>query len=182
MRFIHFEHNCFPISFSHTAHAALTLWALGADPAILKASYEENSSYQRPAFESPGPITSATWKDHLGDEKYANFNSRISYISCSNSKQSYYQAYLRFFEAELKTKSFSKMFDEYIFSPRANYIKGAERQPEMATRFLEGLLHPMIHIGFGVEFTLPGIFAEGDDFFRRTHFYFLTPMQASPRL
>lgn len=73
MRFIHFEHNCFPISFSHTAHAALTLWALGADPAILKASYEENSSYQRPAFESPGPITSATWKDHLGDEKYANF-------------------------------------------------------------------------------------------------------------
>ncbi len=62
----------FSTSSSHTSHAALSLWVLGADPAILKASYEENSSYQRPAFESPGPITNATWKDHLGDEKYAN--------------------------------------------------------------------------------------------------------------
>lgn len=55
---------------SHTAHAALTLWSLGADAAILKASYADHASYQRPAFESPIPITSTNWKDHLGDEKY----------------------------------------------------------------------------------------------------------------
>ncbi|KAF8202437.1 hypothetical protein BJ912DRAFT_944829 [Pholiota molesta] len=31
----------------------------------------------------------------------------------------------------------------------------------MLDRFLAGLLHPMIHAGFGVEFSLPGTFAEG---------------------
>lgn len=65
------------------------------------------------------------------------------------------------------------MFDEYIFSSHANYIRGAERQPEMVTRLLEGLLHPMIHVGFGVEFTLPGIFAEGN-ILGRTRSHFLT--------
>jgi hypothetical protein len=55
---------------SHNAHALLSLWSLGAGPAILESSYEENVKIQRPAFESPEPITRQTWKDHLGDEKF----------------------------------------------------------------------------------------------------------------
>ena len=60
-------------------------------------------------------------------------------------------------------KSFSAILEEYIFAPEANFVQGTEKQPEMLTRFIAGLLHPLIHTGFGVEFGLPGIFAEGTD-------------------
>lgn len=52
------------------------------------------------------------------------------------------------------------MLEEYIFSADANFVSGA-KHPEMLNRFMEGLLHPLIHTGFGVEFSLPGTFAEG---------------------
>jgi hypothetical protein len=50
--------------------------------------------------------------------------------------------------------------EEYIFESHANFA-GKDDQPEMLNRFHDGLLHPHIHTGFGVEFGLPGIFAEG---------------------
>ena len=40
-------------------------------------------------------------------------------------------------------------------------MEGATKQPEMLTRFFAALIHPLIHTGLGVEFNLPGIFAEG---------------------
>jgi hypothetical protein len=49
--------------------------------------------------------------------------------------------------------------DEYVFSADANFDGG--KNPQMLTRFCDGLLHPLIHAGYGVEFGLPGIFAEG---------------------
>ena len=73
----------------------------------------------------------------------------------------YFQAYLNFFKAELDSKSIPTLLEEYIFDPRANFA-GKDNQPEMLNRFQDGLLHPHIHTGFGVEFGLPGIFAEGD--------------------
>ncbi|KAF8966045.1 hypothetical protein BDZ97DRAFT_1658223 [Flammula alnicola] len=127
---------------NHTAHTALTLWCLGADASVLKGSYEDHSKYQRPAFPSPNNISSQTWKDHLGDDNY-------------------YHAYLEFFKAELKEKSFDVILEEYVFAPSANFATGLQKQPEMLNRFFDGLLHPIIHTGFGVEFTLPGTFAEG---------------------
>jgi Questin oxidase-like len=51
--------------------------------------------------------------------------------------------------------------EEYIFESRANFA-GKDDQPEMLNRFHDGLLHPHIHTGFGVEFGLPGTFAEGN--------------------
>jgi len=78
---------------------------------------------------------------------------------------SYYQAYLDFFVEEVKVKSFDAIIEEYIFAPDANYVAGNGTQPEMLNRFFEGILHPMIHVGFGVEFGLPGILAEGREMF-----------------
>ncbi|KAH9482778.1 Baeyer-Villiger oxidase ptaJ [Psilocybe cubensis] len=127
---------------NHTAHAALTLWSLGAHETILQKSYQVNAQEQRPAFTSPNAVSKKDWKDYLGDERY-------------------YQAYLEFFKGELQTKSISVMLEEYIFSTAANFVPGANKQPEMLNRFMEGLLHPLIHTGFGVEFALPGTFAEG---------------------
>ncbi|KAF8804078.1 hypothetical protein BYT27DRAFT_7225522 [Phlegmacium glaucopus] len=127
---------------NHSAHSALTLWCLGANESILQAAYTRSSEYQRPLLLSPNNITRATWRNHVRDERY-------------------YQAYLDFFVEEVKVKSFDAIIEEYIFAPDANYVAGNVTQPEMLNRFFEGLLHPMIHVGFGVEFDLPGVFAEG---------------------
>jgi Questin oxidase-like len=56
------------------------------------------------------------------------------------------------------------VLEEYLFDTKMNFDasrSGDKRQPEMLNRFLDGLLHPMIHAGYGVEFGIPGIFAEG---------------------
>jgi hypothetical protein len=127
---------------NHSAHAVLTLWRLGADKSLLESSYKRSSEKQRPAFHSPNSINQQNWRDYVGDERY-------------------YQAYLEFFKAEVKVKSFDMILEEYIFAPKANFVEGDGKQPEMLTRLFAGLLHPTIHIGFGVEFNLPGIFAEG---------------------
>lgn len=83
----------------------------------------------------------------------------------------YYHAYLEFFTAEVKVKSFNTILEEYIFAPKVNFVEGDGKQPEMLTRFLAGLLHPLIHTGLGVEFNLPGTFAEGTDIFRIANYF-----------
>jgi len=127
---------------NHSAHTVLTLWHLGADKAILESAYKRSSEYQKAAFPSPNSINQQNWREYLGDERY-------------------YQAYLDFFTAQVKVKSFNVILEEYIFSLTANFVKGDGKQPEMLTRFFAGLLHPLIHTGFGVEFNLPGTLAEG---------------------
>jgi hypothetical protein len=54
--------------------------------------------------------------------------------------------------------------EEYIFLPDANFDPGRDgkTQPEMLNRFMSSLMHPMIHTGYGVEFGLHGIVAEGE--------------------
>ena len=70
-------------------------------------------------------------------------------------------------------KSFNTILEEYIFIPKANFVEGATKQPEMLTRFFAALIHPLIHTGLGVEFNLPGIFAEGKYIiYHTTHFYY----------
>jgi hypothetical protein len=64
----------------------------------------------------------------------------------------------------LKEKSFAALLEEYVFGIGANVHASAEKHPAILNRFLAGLLHPMIHTGFGVEFSLPGTFAEGNIF------------------
>ena len=56
------------------------------------------------------------------------------------------------------------VLEKYIFSREFNFddkLNDAE-QPRMLDRFVGGLLHPVIHTGYGYEFGLPGIIAEGN--------------------
>lgn len=53
----------------------------------------------------------------------------------------------------------SATLEKYVFSPEANNGK-----PAMLSRFFSGLLHPLIHFGYGPEFGLPGLAAEGELF------------------
>jgi hypothetical protein len=54
---------------SHSAHHALAVWALGANGAVIKGGYRNDSSFQRPAFKSPEVITTANFNDYIGDKR-----------------------------------------------------------------------------------------------------------------
>ncbi|KAF5382744.1 hypothetical protein D9615_002876 [Tricholomella constricta] len=142
------NHEKFHVFFSpkgfhnHLAHYLLALWAMGADHDIIKAAYQHDSAHQLPAFESPEAITAEHFRDHLGDEKF-------------------YNAYLKFFTEAIQSKGVWAVLEEYIFDQKANFDGSDKAQPEMLNRFLDGLLHPMIHAGYGVEFGLPGTVVEG---------------------
>lgn len=146
------------ITISHIPHTLLTLWALGADASIINKTYEENSKDQRDAFVSPNPITKENWKDYLGDEKCVFITAYFTGVFSHPS--SYFQGYLEFFKTEVIGKDVSTVLEEYIFAPGANVGTG-DNHPAMLNRLLAGLFHPLIHVGLGIEFGIPGTLAEG---------------------
>lgn len=118
---------------------------MGANGELLREGYKSDQSYQRPLGKSPAPISDGNFADHLGDGEY-------------------YQAYLEFFSNQLVTEGVDKTLEDYLYSQGANFNGRAETdgsQPEMFARFMSGLMHPLIHTGYGLEFGLLGILAEG---------------------
>ena len=88
----------------------------------------------------------------------------------------YYDAYLSYFSEYLRDHTPNEAFERFIFSSAYNLdpdlaandvkeVKRAadkgEKHPEMLNRFLAGLVHPFIHLAYGMEFGLPGQVAEG---------------------
>ena len=124
----------------------LAIYAMGANGELLHEGYKSDEDYQRPLGTSPAPISDDNFADHLGEPEY-------------------YQAYLEFFANQLVTKGVDKTLEDYIYSKGANFNDQAgtdgSRQPEMFGRFMSGLMHPLIHTGYGLEFGLLGILAEG---------------------
>ncbi|KAK7681710.1 hypothetical protein QCA50_015057 [Cerrena zonata] len=125
---------------NHATHHLLAIYALGADAKLLNAAYQTHIIYQRPSFPSPGEITTANWKTHLGDETY-------------------YQAYAAFFTELLLKEGPGAVVERYVFSKDVNI--GSENRINMVGRFLGGFLHPLIHAGYGAEFGQLGMWAEG---------------------
>ncbi|KAJ6467100.1 hypothetical protein C8R47DRAFT_33770 [Mycena vitilis] len=129
---------------NHTPFHLLTEYTLGAGPPHLEAIWKQHVKLERKQFKSDNPITRGNFNDHLGNEKY-------------------YQAYLHFFSDVVLRKPVDAVLEEWIFAPKMNHddcIKGGE-QPEMLNRLLAGVMHPLIYIGFGLDFSLPGLVAEG---------------------
>ena len=74
------------------------------------------------------------FKTYLGDEKY-------------------YHDFLVFFQKEMESKGWQDVVNEYVFANN-------ERADDMLVRMFSGFLHPIIHLGFGIEFQQPAIIAE----------------------
>lgn len=85
-------------------------------------------------------------------------------------KEKYYRDFLVFWQNEMKRKGWESVLNEYIFA-------GNERADNLLTRMYAGkfalhsqpltkpltkpgFLHPLIHLGFGIEFKQPAIIAE----------------------
>ncbi|KAJ6539818.1 hypothetical protein DFH09DRAFT_1323368 [Mycena vulgaris] len=131
---------------NHTLLHLLTEYSLGAGPAHLTAIWNQHVALERPAFQSPHFITTETFTDHLGDEAF-------------------YQAYLHFFSDVVLKTPVHAVLEEWIFSSKANYdTKKDGQRPEMLNRLLAGVMHPLIYVGFGLDFSLPGLVAEGTHF------------------
>ncbi|KAJ7023708.1 hypothetical protein C8F04DRAFT_1213242 [Mycena alexandri] len=124
---------------NHTPFHLLVEWVLGGTPAHLSAIWDQHVAIERPQFQSPHAITAETFNDHLGDENY-------------------YQAYLYFFSDVVLRKPAHVVLEEWIFSSRVNYDT---LKDGMFNRLLAGVMHPLIYVGFGLEFSLPGLVAEG---------------------
>ena len=118
----------------------LTLYALGASPDVIQKQYDDHKAAKRP----PQPVDDAVLKD-LHD--YKKFHDYLG-------NERYYHDYLVFFEDEIDKKGYEAVINEYV-------LQGDERANDMFVRMHAGFLHPMIHLGFGVEFKQPAIIAEG---------------------
>ena len=74
---------------------------------------------------------------------------------------------MNFFTGYVQEKGISATLENFIFSPKANLGTNVQlavdKQPQMLNRFLAGVLHPMIHTGYGAEFNLLGMIVEGKD-------------------
>ncbi|KAJ3871078.1 hypothetical protein F5051DRAFT_423659 [Lentinula edodes] len=130
---------------NHISHRLLALWALGANKEVLKATYESDSEpdKERPAFSSPELITSANFRDHLRDERYFN-------------------AYVQFFTDILmvQKKDVASVLEDFVFSGldvKTRDENGRIIQSPLFVPFFEGLLHALIFVGYGLEFSLPGM-------------------------
>jgi hypothetical protein len=132
---------------------------LGGSEEHLEAIWNQHLAVERLANRSPAPITAQNFNNHLGDEDY-------------------YQGYLYFFCDLVLKQPVRAVVEEWIFSSKANFDSHNGRQPEMLNRLLAGVLHPMLFLGYGLEFryisillgfhctqpsfrSLPGLVAEG---------------------
>ncbi|KAI6013237.1 hypothetical protein EDC04DRAFT_2759433 [Pisolithus marmoratus] len=136
---IFFNHRGFH---NHITHRALALYALGASGTSIRTLYDLDRQKQRPAIDTPEAITRANFVDHLGDENY-------------------YQGYIAFFKREVDEQGASKVLEEYVLSDSFQHQEGASKQPELLARLTAGVMHPMIHVGYGLEFGLKGMLIEG---------------------
>ncbi|PWN20400.1 hypothetical protein BCV69DRAFT_208620 [Microstroma glucosiphilum] len=132
---------------NHAAHHILAALQLGCAPSSFAQHLEKAEEYllnpdwklhRNPKDQgAKGSIEQHNWTEHLG-------------------KHDWYWHYLAFFESQIKEKGGAACLEEFVFGEKAN-----EKQVAMLGRFIGGALHPFIHTGYGFEFGLDGIVAEG---------------------
>ncbi|CAE6420615.1 unnamed protein product [Rhizoctonia solani] len=124
---------------NHLSHHLFAAYGIGAPPHVLQKAFDDHASYQRPAYQSPEPITQENWTKHLGNEDF-------------------YNAYMSFFNSEIKVHGVPATLEKYVLGEDANWGSG---NPRMLDRFLSGVAHSMIHFGHSPEFGIDGMAVEG---------------------
>ncbi|CAG8225358.1 unnamed protein product [Penicillium salamii] len=123
----------------HIVHFMLTIWALGASPETIQLQYEREDKRQRPAYPRDESLIQS-----LSDKKVF-----MKYMY----HEEQYSNYLAFFQREITQKGVPAIMKEYLFG-------GDELAESLLSRMFAGLVHPIIHLGFGIEFQQPAIVAQ----------------------
>ncbi|KAF2725422.1 hypothetical protein K431DRAFT_215297 [Polychaeton citri CBS 116435] len=124
---------------NHIVHHLLTVWALKAESSEITGHYNNNQGYQR---QLP-PVKRENVLEMADPEKFAGF--------LGNKR--HYEDFLEFFKQEISESSWQEVLLKYVFARDA-------RADDMLVRLFAGFLHPIIHLGFGIEFEQPAIIAE----------------------
>ncbi|KAI9647188.1 hypothetical protein NHQ30_003571 [Ciborinia camelliae] len=138
----HDKHHIFfnPSGFhNHVVHNLLTLYGLGAPMSVIERQYRLNASYQRPIVltKNQAPVDMS-----IPD----NFNNHLG-------KPKQYHDFLVFWQQEIESKGWKEVLKEHVFA-------GDAKADGMLGRLFAGFYHPLIHLGFGIEFHQPAIIAE----------------------
>lgn len=125
---------------NHLTHHLLAMWALGATPAEIQDMWDYNTPYQ----DDMNPGYPEASSNGLQDPEI--FKKCLGIDDC-------YPDFLKFFEQEISNKGMQEVIKEYIF-------KGDERANDILGRMFADLVHPIIHLGCGIEFKQPSLVAE----------------------
>ncbi|PYI12246.1 hypA-like protein [Aspergillus sclerotiicarbonarius CBS 121057] len=140
---------------NHIPHHVLSIYALGASPEQIRAAYDSNKSYQRPVL----PV----------DEKVVQDMANAgTFLKCLGNEK-HYSDYLAFFQKQIEGKGVEKVLQEYLFSGEEVaermlvMLFGGIPPLSLCSKWtdISGLIHPFIHLGFGIEFNQPALVAEG---------------------
>ncbi|CAO3588732.1 unnamed protein product [Absidia cylindrospora] len=129
------------IKHNHIAHNLIAIYTLGASPEELQDVFDKHVKIQKPllALKLKDPIHALgdpkTFAAHMGDDTY-------------------YSDYLAFFDHEIKKNGVYATFQTYYCG---NGIIGEQ----MRFQSLSGVLHGLIHIGYGIETGHPLLMSEG---------------------
>lgn len=115
------------------------MYGVGAPASAIEKQFKQNAEYQMPRK----PVNSSHVQDMADPEKFMKFLGKAQFTG----------DFLEFFRRELETKGVEKVLQEYLFA-------GDERADTMFGRLYAGFLHPIIHLGFGLEFKQPAIVCE----------------------
>lgn len=118
---------------NHLVHQLLADYSLGADLQRLEKAYDDNAVYQR--------VRRPLKSDFAWDS-----------LNCLGNED-YYTAYVNFFQEEIQKKGSKCCIEHYIFEQ--------ESRLGIYSRFLSGVYHPLIHLGYGIEFNHSLMLAEG---------------------
>ena len=125
---------------NHTVHSMLSIYVLGGTPEDLQRAYDDDGLHQEPM----SAVDRAIVKELSNPDV---FLAKMYHLD-------QYVNYLRFFEEEIEAKGWKAVIAQYVFS----------RTPvaeAMLAQLFEGAYHPIIHVGFGIEFEQPSLVAEG---------------------
>ncbi|KAJ5495276.1 Oxidoreductase ptaJ [Penicillium diatomitis] len=124
---------------NHIPHSLLSIYAVGGSPDDIEAAYKRNASYQRPVLPTDNGVVekmrqTGNLREHFGKEKH-------------------YPNFLSFFQKEIDEKGVDTVLNIYLFAEN-------DQAQNLFCRLWGGLVHPLIHLGFGLEFKQPAIVAE----------------------
>ncbi|KAJ5654860.1 hypothetical protein N7490_001863 [Penicillium lividum] len=118
---------------NHLSHHALTLYSLGASKEVIEEQFHNQTAYQQelPAL----------------DEQVANSLSEPASFNKYLADPDQYGNYLHFFQQEMQKEGYEKTMVRYCFADNVE-------ADEVFSRLFLGFIHPLIQLGFGVEFNL----------------------------
>ncbi|KAL7270784.1 hypothetical protein RUND412_006495 [Rhizina undulata] len=156
---------------NHIVHYMLPLWDVGAPAHLIRHHFSREKRYQLPKIDvAPKALANLSdeskWREYLGkNSHYSDFLfhfqreiSTIGYEACLKARL--------LSGDELANDLLGRFFGgEIAFSETRG--KGKRKADQMRTSppvgagGVIGFYHPFIHIGYGLEFKLPAIIAEG---------------------